>query len=477
MRTFSLRQLATVFVLLLTCSISAAALVPASASAMLMGVEANGELLNPERTPAQQAASLDRLQAQGARLARLNVSWKQIAGACGGQSPAALRNDLNPCYDWRSIDSLVSLASERDIELLFSVSRAPFWLHRSSNPMFIGATSAAWGRTVQHYPAFITAIATRYDSLSTIGTVKLWTIWNEPNSKTFWAPLDTRAQQALAPTRYAILYGASAKALKAANPSATVAPGPTGPNSTIKPVPYIKAFQKVIARYLPGTTLYAKRRYLGAWAHNPYPVIYAPTGNPRYGYNSYKSPDALGFSDTRELIRLLDSVPITRGLKVWATEFGWETNPPEKTAFGIPTYLQARYIAEGYDLLDATGRVTIGVSYVLTDPVDPVDFQSGTFFASGKPKPSFYSYQRMISTSSMRVRRGQSISIYAKANTDPSRTAILYSTNGYTGWRTLPSPRRVDGSIRRTLRMTRTTYFATWDGTARGPKRGVLVRG
>ena len=476
MRTFSPRRLATVFALLLTTSTAAAVALPAPASAMLMGVEANGELLNPDRTPAQQAESLDRIASQGARLARVNVSWKQIASYCNGQTLSALRNDKNACYDWSSLDSLVSLAQARDIQLLFSVSRVPFWLQHSSNPMYIGTSSAAWTRTVQFYPAFITAIATRYNSSSTIGTVKLWTIWNEPNSKTFWWPLATRAQRAMAPTRYAILYGASAKALKAANPTATVAPGPTGPNSTIKPVPYITAFQKVVARYLPGRTIYQKRRYLGAWAHNPYPVIYAPTGNPRYGYNSYKDRNALGFSDTRELARLLDSAPITRGLKIWATEFGWETNPPERTAFGIPTYLQARYIAEGYDLLDATGRVSIGVSYVLTDPTQPADFQSGTFFSNGKPKPSYYAYQRMISTSSTKVRRGQAISIYAKANTDPRRTAIMYSTNGYTGWRVLPGARRADGSIRRSLRMTRTLYFATWDGTKRGPKRGVLVR-
>ena len=82
----------------------------------------------------------------------------------------------------------------------------------------------------------------------------------------------------------------------------------------------------------------------------------------------------------------------------------------------------------------------------------------------------------MISPSATRVVRGGTISLYAKANTDPQHTAIQYSANGYTGWRTLlGSHRRTDGSIRRTVRMTRTLSFATYDGVKRGPRRGVVV--
>ncbi|MCW2950521.1 MAG: hypothetical protein JWN41_1534, partial [Thermoleophilia bacterium] len=212
--------------LLVTLAISALAMPPVS-HAMLMGVEANGELVNPERTPAQQAASLNRIQAQGARLIRVNVSWKQIAANCGNQSLTAQRLDTNRCYNWAVYDSLVSLAQDRGIQLLFSVTREPFWVNHSSSAAYVGASSAQWARTVKYYPAFITAIAHRYGERSTIGTVRLWTIWSEPNSSDFWQPLATPGQRALAPARYAILYGAAARALKAAEPTATVAPGPT----------------------------------------------------------------------------------------------------------------------------------------------------------------------------------------------------------------------------------------------------------
>ena len=456
--------------MLTTLAAFGALLSPASALALQVGAEANGELINSDRTPALQAAALDKMQAQGVQVVRINMGWNEIAANCGTQSAAQLTDPDNGCYTWGVLDSLVTLAADRNIKVLMSTSRAPGWLQKSSDPYQLGRTPAAFNRTVAFYASFIQAAGSRYAPGSAHGTIPYWTIWNEPNSNTFFKPAPNAA-------RYALMYAKAAMALKKVYPAAQVAPGPTGPNSTIKPVPYIKAFQKAIVKLLPGATIKAKQRFLGAWAHNPYPVIYAPTGNPRYMGHTFIDKNALGMAQTRDLIRLLDSAPITRGLKVWATEFGWETNPPDPTRNAISLARQAQYIPEAYDLLDATGRVTIGVQYLLSDPVDPtnIDFQSGTYFANGTPKPSFYAYQRMISTNVTRLKRGGAVIIFAKANTAPRKTAIMFSTNGRTGWKVLSSPRRADGSIRRVLRMQKTMYFATWDGLKRGPSRAVVV--
>ncbi|MCW2950522.1 MAG: hypothetical protein JWN41_1535 [Thermoleophilia bacterium] len=460
-----------------------AAFAPAAASAnIIVGFESNGEFANPDRTPDQQAVSLDKVVAEGATLIRVNVSWADIANGCKGQTLPSLTDNTNACYNWAVYDSLVKLAQERGIKLLFSVTKAPDWLQpvkpsltAEQKPYYIGTTPAQFTRTLQFYPAFITAIATRYNASSSIGNVSLWTIWSEPNSKTFWLP-QVGATAKSAPLRYAQLYALSAKALKAANPSATVAPGPTGPNSTPnKPIPYIKAFQKAVTPLLPGMTITAKRRYLGAWAHNPYPVNYSPAlGSPKLKGHAFLSPDSLGMPDTKALLALLDSAPITRGLKVWATEFGWQTTMGSTDS--ISTALQARYIPEAFDWLDRTGRFTIGISYVLTDPANFLDFQSGTYTAAGKPKPSFFAFQRMISTDATSVKRGGYVNIWAKANVKPTKTAVQYSVNGFSGWKTFIAPRRADGSVRIKLRMMRTLYFATYDGATRGPKRAVIVK-
>lgn len=273
--------------------------------------------------------------------------------------------------------------------------------------------------------------------------------------------------------------------IRKANPGAQIAVGPTGPNSSIKPVPYIKAFQAAVVKpgVLPGASVTAKRKYINVWAHNPYPQQYAPTGSPRLGGHSFADPNALGISDTTRLLNLLDASPITKNLKVWATEFGWETNPPEKSFVGVSSANQAKWIPEAFDILDRTNRVTIGISYVLTDSNLITDFQSGTYTNSGQKKPSFYAFQRMISTDVTTAKPGTFVNIWAKSNINPKKTVLQYSANGKTGWKTLPAPRRADGSIRKKLKVSKTICFATFDGvaepdkkTVRGPARCVIVK-
>lgn len=470
-----------------------AAFAPATSSAnIIVGFESNGELANNGTTPEQQASALDKVRDEGATLIRVNISWNFIARGCDGQTTASLRDSANPCYDWAQYDSLVSLARARNIQLLASVTRVPDWVHKvkpaiadEKKPFYVGSNGTQFNRTVAEYSAFSTAIATRYNAFSPYGNIKLWTIWSEPNSWTFWQPMSqrpTKAQLRIVPIWYAQMYASAAYAIKVANPTAVIAAGPTGPNSSIKPVPFIKAFQKAVLPKLPGKTISQKRRYLGAFAHNPYPFVYAPTGNPAYKGRSFPSPDALGIADTQRLFALLDSAPITRGLKVWATEFGWETNPPDHTShLGVKLANQAKWIPEGFDVLDRTGRVTLGIQYGLTDSSDMFDFQSGTLTNAGAKKPSYAAFQRMISTDVSTAKRGTFVNIWAKSNINPTKTAIQYSANGMTGWKTLPAPRRADGSVRKKFKLAKTICFATFDGvlnnaTVRGPKRCVIVK-
>src|SRR6187551_2410181 len=116
--------------ILLPLAVAAVALaLPMNASAVTVGVEANAELINSDRTPAQQALALDKIKAQGATLVRANVGWNELAGECGAVPAEQQRDHLNACYRWGVLDSLVQLAMERDITVLLSISRAPRWLH------------------------------------------------------------------------------------------------------------------------------------------------------------------------------------------------------------------------------------------------------------------------------------------------------------------------------------------------------------
>ncbi|NLG27531.1 MAG: cellulase family glycosylhydrolase [Chloroflexi bacterium] len=446
--------------------------VPATASAMLFGVETNGELINSDRTRADQASALTKIDKLGAGAVRVNIGWNDVAtDACRTQSLAALRNPNNSCYNWSVVDGLSEQAAERKLRVIASVSRAPRWLHGSSDPYYLGRSGRQWRHTLVHFEAFMQAIALRYKPGNGHGEIRWWTIWNEPNSKTFWKPMDTASLRRAAPKRYAQMYGRALVAIKKSQARATVALGPTGPKSTIKPLTYVSQVQRALPAFLPGRTLAAKRRQIGAWAHNPYA---GPFNSPRRGI--FKQRGAVGMGNLKDLTRQLDRAAITRGVKIWATEFGWQTNPPDEY-LGIRASLQARYMGEAFDLLRSNSRVRVAIWYGLTDPTDLDDWQSGVYYASGRPKRSLIMWRRPISVPIGATRRGRTVRVWSRSNVRPSSTRIVYSTNGRT-WRTLPRTRRIAGGGRVAYpRLTRSTWFATTDSSGvRGPSRKVLVR-
>ncbi|MBC7460699.1 MAG: hypothetical protein H7287_04995, partial [Thermoleophilia bacterium] len=188
MRSLSLRRSAALALTLFLLT-AVAAFAPASSSAnIIVGFEPNGELANNGTTPEQQVVALDKMRDEGATLIRVNISWNFIARGCAGQPTAALTDNANPCYDWTQYDSLFSLARDRNIQVLASVTRMPDWVQpvkpagmdEAKKPFFVGSTTGAFNHTVTEYTAFSTAIATRYNAFSPYNNIKLWTVWSGP---------------------------------------------------------------------------------------------------------------------------------------------------------------------------------------------------------------------------------------------------------------------------------------------------------
>jgi hypothetical protein len=444
---------------------------PATASATLYGFESNAELVNGNRSLEQRTETIAGMSNAGAQVLRINVGWNEVAGGCAGQSPAALKNNNNSCYDWRVFDQVVDLARDRKLQVLASVSRAPVWLHGRTDSSFLGNSNKQWVYSVSHYSSFMFAAARRYRAGSSYGHVRLWTVWNEPNSDVYLSPQKSLFQQRRTAARYAQLLGRTSVQIKKANRFALVAAGPTGPSGGSKgtpPITFLARVQANLPRFLPGAGLF-ERRWIDAWAHNPYP---GATIAPSKG--KIKAPK-VGMTNIRDLFTQLDRSPITRRKPVWATEFSYESNPPDPQ-YGISQYLQGRFMAESFDWLDRTKRVPIAIWYGYRDGDDIVnDWQSGVLFNDGRRKQAFYWFQRPIALNTSSVRRGQSVRVFARSAVSPRSTRIAWSENGRT-WRILPAKgRRRDGSQVQSVRVYRKTWFATWDGK-RGPMRVVNVR-
>lgn len=480
MHLHRLRTITPVLVALGTALVALAA--PTSAHAIMAGAESNGLLVNSTATPAIQKAELDRMKSQGVQVVRVNFGWSEIAAGCANATPAQLTDHLNGCYNWSVIDSFVKLAGENKMRIVLSTSRVPQWINPAGCAQdgllcfYMGKTQAEFNKVHQAYAAFMRAAGTRYKNGSPYGTVQYWTIWNEPNADTFWKPMPNAA-------RYAQLYGAAAQALKAVYPAAKVAPGPTGPKGKyepnrslafVRPANFIAAFQAHLPKFLPKSN---PRRFIDAWAHNPYPLVLA--AQPSAKLPTIKKP-VIGMSNIEDLFQILDSKPITRKLPVWATEFGWETRPHEVNRnLSVPMAMQAQYVGEAYDRLDRTGRVTIGIWYGVTDgPLrqDPnydfamtADWQSGTFTMEGVAKPSFKMFQRMISVPKGSVRKGAMVDVWGKSNLAPSKGRVVVCTKlcltKAAVWAYVPGVKRKStGEMMARYKVTQAkTYFAVYD--------------
>lgn len=388
------------------------------------------------------------------QIVRTTVRWNEIARNCGGEEPAALRDPANPCYDWQVIDETVRGSRVAGAQVVGSISRVPTWVNNNADYRHTGVTWTQFQRTLVHYEAFCHAVARHFASDPL--RVGYWTVWNEPNSRTFFRPFDGSQYK-----RYAHLTVRCATALKHGAPGVLVAAGPTGPSSyPVRPVTFIRGVQPWLRR-LGG------RAVLDAWAHNPY------TGAPVSPRARVFKPPRVGIGNVRDLFRVLDENPSTRGLPVWATEFSHVATRREPVAgVGFPN--QATWLAEAQDVLWRTGRVHMFVWYVLRDPEDSNDWQSGLYLRDGRAKPAAVMFRRPISRRPV-VGYGGQARLWGRSHVAPDTARLVYSRNLRT-WRTVRNQQRsADGVMTGRQLMTARTWFAVEDSQGRGLARKVAV--
>lgn len=105
-------------------------------------------------------------------------------------------------YRWQMVDKLVKNAQERNIDLLAILGYTPVWA--SENEDIYDPP-----RDVREWKEFVRTIVSRYK-----GRINYWSLWNEPNSKTFFkGSCDQFITEVLIP---------GARAVKEADPNAKV---------------------------------------------------------------------------------------------------------------------------------------------------------------------------------------------------------------------------------------------------------------
>ena len=417
------------------------------------------------------ASTLDELRELGVDRLRITIAWRAIA-------PAA-ESDVRPALDladpaaygeaaWSKYDRVVRLARERGIGVNFDLTApAPDWATGTPEREDI---DDVYTPDPQEFGRFVRAVATRY------ADVDHWSVWNEPNQAAWlspqWVRVDGRWEEA-SPRLYRALLDEAWAALQATgHGDDTILIGETAPKGLRDnrgETRSIDAFRFLRRLYCVDDTLQVLRgrkavaqgcptedqlarfpaehpalfRATG-YAHHPYELLFAPDTPPRWeDWATMGNLAELRLYLRRFSLRYLQG---DRSMPLYLTEFGYQTNPPDR--FGVSWAEQAAYLAQAEYIAYRNRGVRALSQFLLVDGGAPVSrtFQTGLRTESGREKPSHAGYRFPIHI----VRRRKGVTVWglarpAERNSRP-RYTIELRRRGSQRWRKIATARGSAGA-------------------------------
>lgn len=372
---------------LLAAALVALAAGPAGAAkGMLRGIYDDAEVFGNE------ARAFPAFQELGVQVIRMTLRWDQVART----KPASPADPGDLAYDWAAFDRAVFLAEASGQHVLATILGAPAWANGGKAPNVVPHKSKPLAAFAEQAYLFSIAAARRYSGLyqtpeyAQLPRITRWTAWNEPNDPTFLKPQYVKKAGGYLPIA-GLVYARICTAVHAgvhlagaeAGYKVTVACGVTNPGgnnigrakrASTSPIPFIQWMKRGDATF-------------DVYAHHPYngSAFETPTGGSGI-------PTRIGLGDLPKLIRELDRLWPRKKYRIWLTEYGYQTNPPDKN-FGVSWAKQADYLEQANGILVANPRVTMLIWFLLRDQEDLGGFQSGLVTAAGKRKPAYDVYR------------------------------------------------------------------------------------
>jgi hypothetical protein len=303
--------------------------------------------------------ALEHALALGTTRIRVNVLWARTL-VSGGSS--------NPVYDFSAIDALQEEAADRGIDLQLTITGpAPSWATRDHK---VGNHAP----DPKKYGAFVREVVTHFK-----GKVDRYSIWNEPNWKTWLGP------QKESPKLYRGLYNAGYAAVKAVDPKAQVLMGelaPTGGGKAIAPLRFLRDMFKG-----------AKPMKADGFALHPYQLTSAPN-------RIAGKTDDVTIATLPRLTTALDALFKARKLKtssgrklnLYLTEFGYLTAGSRKQ----PQSRIASWLVAAIDVARKNKRVKQLLQYQLIDPPKTALWHSALLTRKGASQPAYKALVRAL---------------------------------------------------------------------------------
>lgn len=353
--------------LVLSLLLAAAAFPSAALAGPLVGVADDRLLLaggaRADRAVAQWAAD-------GVDVVRIFARWDSASPA-----PNARVRPAGAPYDFTAVDAAVDRVRAAGMEPLLTLTGpGPVW--GMQNP---ARRSHRYKPSPARYAEFAAAAAEHF-----AGRVRRYILWNEPNLS-FWL-----SPSAGAPALYRNLANAAAPAIRAVDPTAQLLVGALAPRS--KPLAFLRGLACVDGRYRrirTGACARFKPISATALAYHPHSVTLAPS-------QSFSGRDDANIAGLGRLEAVLDRLRHAGRLRVggglWLDEYGYQTRPPDPF-LGVTLARQDAWLQEADYRAWRDRRVKLITQYVWVDEPATASsgysgWQSGLYFANGRPKPA-----------------------------------------------------------------------------------------
>ena len=366
--------------------------------------------------------TMTRMRQLGVDVVRVTVLWSVVAerttkrGMRGSRASSPARY---PVRNWDRYDRLVRAARNLGMGVYFNPTPpGPSWAHEKAPRGLRGVIRRAWKPNPGEFAKFVEALGKRYsgryrdenDGRQLLPRVSFWGLGNEPNQAGWLAP-QWEKNRMVSPALYRALYLRARAALDRtghgrdtilAGELAPLGSRKKGPNTPVHPRRFLRALLCESGEGGLGCDLFDKYGPMRAtgFAHHPYTKNVSPLTRDA-------SADSITMANLDTLPRLLDSLAqrtgnIRRGLPIWLTEFGFETNPPDPFS-GVALERQAEWNQLGELLAYLNPRVAGQTQFLLRD-VAPVSsaprtskaywftYQSGLEFSNGTAKPALQAY-------------------------------------------------------------------------------------
>jgi hypothetical protein len=366
------------------------------------------------------------LQGLGVGIVRFTLRWDAVAA----RKPARAADPDDPAYGWGVYAEVLDELHARGVPVVVTLWGSPRWANGGGAPSRLPRAGLG---------TFAAAAAVRFP------WVRLWTAWNEPNSRTFSVPVSPKlyVRRVLNPA-YAALHAASSRNV--------VAGGVTSPRKTpsgMSPLAFMRGMR-------------AARAKLDAYAHNPYPV--APGETPSRGRCSACLTMASLPSIRRDVTRTFGAKPL------WLTEYGYQTNPPDRL-LGVSQALQARYLAEASLRVYRQSGVAMLIHFLVRDEPNVGGWQSGLFSVGGAAKLAYHAFALPLVQVS---RRGNRTVLWGQVRPGAGRRSYVLQRALRGGWRSIGGMRTTarTGAVLRTVSLppgTRVRLFSPAVGWASPP--------